>query len=57
MFRIFIENVTLSSTVPTFRPRIVACTCDLARLDAEFGSGLGSIPVGGSSPSIGGLIV
>ena len=32
----------------------VACTCNPATLDAEFRNGLGSIPVRGNSPSIGG---
>ena len=36
---------------------VVACTCNPATLEAEFRNGVGSIPVGGNSPSIGGWIV
>ena len=36
---------------------VVACTCDPATLEAEFQNGVGLIPVGGNSPSIGGYIV
>ena len=35
---------------------VVACTCNPATLEAEFRNGVGSIPVGGNSPSIGGWI-
>ena len=35
----------------------VACTCNPATLEAEFRDGVGSIPVGGNSPLIGGWIV
>ena len=44
-------------------PRIVACicvvvcTCNPATLETEFRNGVGSIPVGDSSPSIDGWIV
>ena len=38
-------------------PGVVACTCNPATLEAEFRNGVGSIPVGGNSPSIGGWIV
>ena len=34
-------------------PGVVACTCNPATLEAEFRNGVGSIPVGGKSPSIG----
>ena len=37
-------------------PGIVACTCNLATLVTEFRKGVGSIPVVGNSPSIGGWI-
>ena len=36
---------------------VVACTCNPATLEAEFRNGVGSVPVGGNSPSIGGWIV
>ena len=36
---------------------VVACTCNPATFEAEFGNGVGSIPVLGNSPSIGGWIV
>ena len=36
---------------------VVTCTCNPATLEAEFRNGVGSIPVGGNSPSIGGWIV
>ena len=39
------------------RPGVVACTCNPATLEAEFRNGVGSIPVGGNSSSIGGWIV
>ena len=39
------------------RPGVVACTCNPATLEAEFRNRVGSIPVGGNSPSIGGWIV
>ena len=35
---------------------VVACTCNLATLEAEFRNRVGSIPVGGNSPSMGGWI-
>ena len=38
-------------------PGVVACMCNPATLEAEFRNGVGSIPVGGNSPSIGGWIV
>ena len=38
-------------------PGVVACTCNPAALEAEFRNGVGSIPVGGNSPSLGGWIV
>ena len=31
---------------------VVACTCNPATMEAEFRNGVGSIPVGGNSPSI-----
>ena len=36
---------------------VVACTCNPATQEAEFRNGVGSIPVGGNSSSIGGWIV
>ena len=36
---------------------VVACTCNPATLETEFRNGVGSIPVGGNSSSIGGWIV
>ena len=36
---------------------VVACTCNPATLEAEFWNSVGSIPVGGNSPSIGGWMV
>ena len=38
-------------------PAVVACTCNAATLEAEFRNGVGLIPVGDNSPSIGGWIV
>ena len=38
-------------------PGVVACTCNPATVEAEFRNGVGSIPVGGNSPSIGRWIV
>ena len=35
----------------------MACTCNPATFEAEFRNGVGSIPVGGNSLSIGGCIV
>ena len=39
------------------QPGVVACTCNPATQEAEFGNGVGSISVGGDSPLIGGWIV
>ena len=36
---------------------VVECTCNPVTLEAEFRNGLGSIIVGGNTPSIGGWIV
>ena len=36
---------------------VVACTCNPPTLDAEFRNGVGSKPVMGNSPSIGGWIM
>ena len=36
---------------------VVACTCNPATLETEFRNGVGSVPVGDSSPSIDGWIV
>ena len=33
------------------------CTCNPATLETKFRNGVGSIPVGGNSPSIGGWVV
>ena len=38
-------------------PGVVACTCNPATMEAEFRDGVGSIPVWGNGPSIGGWIV
>ena len=38
-------------------PGVVAYTCTPATLEAEFRNRVGSIPVGGNSPSIGEWIV
>ena len=35
-------------------PGVVACTCNSATLEAKYRNVVGSIPVGGNSPSIGG---
>ena len=40
-----------------FESGIVACTCNSATLEAELRNSVGSIPVGGNSPSIGRWIV
>ena len=45
------------SSVVALWPGVVACTCNPATLEAEFRNGVGSIPVGVNSPSIGGWIV
>ena len=39
---------------PNLSPIVVAYTCNPATLEVEFGNGVGSIPVGVNSPSIGG---
>ena len=39
------------------QPGVVACTCNPAFLMAQFWDGVGLIPVGGNSPSIGGWIM
>ena len=39
------------------QPGVVACTCNLATLEAKFRNGVGSSPVKGNSPSIGGWTV
>ena len=41
----------------TYKLLVVACTCNPATLEAEFRNGVGSIPVVGNSPLIGGWIV
>ena len=38
-------------------PDVAACTCNPATLEAEFRNGVGSIPAGANSPSVGGWIV
>ena len=47
------------SLVCTFlkKPGVMTCYCNPATLETEFRNGVGSIPVGGNSPSIGGWIV
>ena len=39
------------------RPSVVACTCSLPALEAEFWNGVGSVPVGVNNSLIGGWIV
>ena len=54
------NNLTLTRCSPVllfYRSGVVACTCNPATVEAEFRNGVGSIPVGGNSPSIGGWIV
>ena len=46
-----------TSLLGSLLPGVVACTCNPATLEAEFRNGVGLIPVGGNSPSIGGGIV
>ena len=36
---------------------VVACTCNPVTLETEFRNGVGSTPVGGNSPSIGGWVL
>ena len=38
-------------------PGVMACTSNKAFLEAEFRNGVGSVPIGGNSSSIGGWIV
>ena len=38
-------------------PGVAVCTCKPATLETKFRNGVGSIPVGGNSPSIGWWIV
>ena len=38
----------------SLKPCVAACTCNPATLEAEFRNGVGSIQVGGNSPSKGG---
>ena len=40
-----------------FQSDVVACTCNSATEEAEFWNGVGSIPLGGNSPLIGGWIM
>ena len=47
------ENISMDEKLPG----VVACTCNPATLEAKFRNGVGLIPVGGSSPSIGRWIV
>ena len=42
--------------IELFVPGVVACTYNPATLGAQFGNGVGSVSVGGNSPSIGGWI-
>ena len=48
----FKDNIEFTENVG-----VVACTCNPATLEAEFRNGVGSVPVGRNSPSIGGWIV
>ena len=52
-----IDIDTKLSGVVALKPGVTACTCNPATLEVEFRNGMGSIPVGGNSPSIGGWIV
>ena len=38
-------------------PGVMACTSNKAFLEGEFRNGVGSVPIGGNSSSIGGWIV
>ena len=56
--KIWISFYSLQRTdKPGISTGVVGWTCNPATLEAEFWNGVGSIPVGGNSPSIGGWIV
>ena len=62
--RVFIASIFLLNLLfishqgcGKFVSSVVACTCNPATLEAKFWNGVGLIPVGGNSPSIGGWIV
>ena len=38
-------------------PGVATYTCNIAALEAEFSNGVGSLPIGGNTPSIDGWIV
>ena len=40
-----------------YKAGVVVCTCNTATLEAKFWNDVGSMPVGGNSPSIGGWTV
>ena len=51
----FRQGITMRKCkTKSIQPGVVACTCNPATLEAEFRNGVGSVPVGGNSPSIGG---
>ena len=50
------NNATTNAFVTTL-PGVVACTCNPGTLETEFRNSVGSIPVGGKIPLIGGWIV
>ena len=52
-----VDVVLSSSKYASVKPDVVACTCNPAILEAEFPNGVGSVPVGDNSPSIGEWIV
>ena len=55
---IFSQGILQLNHSPIFTiPGVVACTCNPATLKAQLRNGLGSLPVRGNSPSIGGWIV
>ena len=50
------NNATTNAFV-TRLPGVVVCTCNPGTLETEFRNSVGSIPVGGKIPLIGGWIV
>ena len=51
------DDVTHVHPPSNSHANVVACICNPATLETAFQNGVGSIPVGGNSPSIGGWIV
>ena len=59
-FEIYFSEVVgnvLNTLFLDFVPSVVTCACNPATLKAEFWNSVGSIQIGGNSPSIGGWIV